>query len=159
MQVAQLRMFVENLARFLAESGGTQVGRELQRAADALRPFDQRTIAQFEEFLKRADQFDRTGQVPVSKRAGAGQSATDEAKVAQAAEMMRQLYDRATDPALSYQQIDAEVAKLNRTLNKNEAVAVAERLGVPRKKTKKDALAEIGHWIREYKRTGERSSF
>ncbi len=162
MKVAKLREFVENVAQFLTQSGGTQVGRELHRAADALRPFDERTIAEFESFLKRADQFDRTGQVPAATRTRSRQAAvTDQAKVAQAAETVRQLYEQATDPAVTYQRIDTEVARLNRALNKGEVLAVAEKLGIalPKRASKKATLEEIGRWITERKRSFERTSF
>ena len=119
------------------------------------------TVAQFADFLIQAEAYKREGTLPVSghsRRKSA--TAIDRNKVEKAAQQVQQLYERAADPELQYTAIEAEIKKLDKALNKDEAIAVAGEVGIATSlKTKKAAIEEIKRKITTRKGSYEASQF
>lgn len=161
MQVADLQSFLKSLSGPLGAAGGKKVADELDRAAGGLEPFRDLTIAQFADFLMRADEYARTGVIPTKgKPARRSASTVDRAKVQGLAQEVLGLYERAVDESVEYSAIEAEVARWGKKLNKNEAVELAREVGLNGPiKTKKAALEEVRRKIVERKESFQRTQF
>jgi hypothetical protein len=161
MKVADLQQFVKSLIAPLSTSGASKVAGELDRVCSGLEPFKEMALAQFADFLAQADAYQREGTLPTGGRSrGKVASAVDQSKVVAAAQQVQQLYERAADPELQYTTIDGEIKKLDKGLNKDEAIAVAREVGIATPlKTKKAALDEIKRKITTRKGSYERTRF
>jgi hypothetical protein len=141
------------------------VAHDLDRMCAGMEPFLDLTVAQFTDFLGRADSYARTGIVPTTgraKAAGARKAAkTDDPEAVRAAtERMCSLYQRVTAPDVDYATIDAEVKKLDREFSKDAVLQIARGFGITGSlKTKKAALAEIARRMTERKESYERTEF
>jgi hypothetical protein len=161
MQVADLQQYVRSLGTTLAGAGAKGVAADLERAAAGLEPFRAWGIAQLADFLVQAETYARTGVIPTSKSRGrVTQPKADSATIVRdAVARVQALYERATDPALTYGAIEAELKPLGK-LSKDEAIATAQEVGIVKAlKTKKNALEEIGRKISERKESFERIQF
>src|SRR5262245_33371746 len=125
MKVAELQLFVKSLVVPLSTSGASKVAGELDRVCAGFEPFKEMTLAQFADFLVLADTYKREGTLGAgAKTRGKAATALDRNKVGKAAQQVQELYERATDPELQYTTIEAEIKKLDKGLNKDEAIAV-----------------------------------
>jgi len=165
MNVNDLQQFLQSLSRPLSVSGAKTVANDLDRMCGGLEPFRELSVAQFADFLARAEVYARTGVVPATggaKAAGAkgpGKAANPEA-LAAAVEQIRSLYDRVTSLEVTYSIIEAEVKKLDKQFKKDEILEIAKGIGIGGKpRTKKDALEEIQRRLSERKESFERTRF
>jgi hypothetical protein len=163
MKVAELQRFLSNIAPFVRAAGASdKVAAELDRALQCLDPFKEKTLAEFNDFLRRADEFDRTGKLvpPASKRGGGTRTPKAPAlTVDEAAQIFKSLHDRATDPALTYADIDAKMKALEK-LTIPQLLEMAAKVDVPvPAKPKKGILAELTRCIKELKVSHERTQF
>jgi hypothetical protein len=161
MKVADLQQFVRSLSAPLSTSGASKVAGELDRVCTGFEPFNDMTLAEFADFLVLAHTYKRDGVLATGTRSrGKAAVALDRSKVDKAAQQVQQLYERAADPELQYTTIEGEIKKLDRALNKDEAIAVAVEVGIAKPmKTKKAALDEIKGKITTRKGSYERSQF
>src|SRR5690242_4701107 len=112
MKVAELQCFLGNIVPFAKAAGASEkVAAELDRALQCLEPFKEKTLAEFNDFLRRADEFDRTGmlQPPAKKASKPRAPKTPALTVDEAVKIFSELQERATDPALTFADIDAKL--------------------------------------------------
>ncbi len=156
MNVAHLKKLLSNLSETLSESGARTVAKDLGRISEALDPFADRTLAKFADFLLKAHEFEQTGAVSGGRKIAA--KPVDPKMVEDALNLLNDLYERATSPEVTYQQLDAEVAKIDKQFKKDAIVEIATRFGVSGK-TKKAAVEAIHRKIKDRKESFERTRF
>jgi hypothetical protein len=170
--VGDVQTFLRSLSALLAANQGGKPATEFEAFCAGLDPFQTWKVADLAQFLKTAEQYQRTGELPVPTGRG-GRAAkpratktakvplkkkTDVEDVQAAAAKLRDLYERATDPALSHEQIEAEVAQIHAAFDTEGLKAVAKEFGVSSGLTSKDAArARILHRITERKGRHERN--
>lgn len=160
MKVADLQSFLRSLAQPLEASGGKKAAADLERAGEGLERFKDWSVPEFADFLARAEEYARTGIVPKKGTSATRKKTADPEKVRAVAQRLRDLYERATDDALSYTEIESEVQKAGKQLLKDDTLQVAKELGISGSlKTKKDALAAIERKIAERKESYQRTRF
>jgi hypothetical protein len=163
MRVAELQGFIRTLVGPLEASGARKdLLEDLNRSIDALQPFAELPIKDFGSFLIRAEEYARTGIVPVqAKPARAPRAAKP--KVAaisldEAHQMVASLYERCMDNDVSYDQINSEIQRLDK-MSAGELKEVARQFGVAAGKSKKNALDAILDKITRRKTTHVRTQF
>ena len=71
MKVAELQRLIGNFGPFTRAAGASEkVATEFDRAMQCLDPFKEKTLAEFNDFLRRADEYDRTGKLLPPARNG-----------------------------------------------------------------------------------------
>lgn len=158
MKVSDLQEFLRSLAQPLSASGAKKVAEDLERARAGLEPLKELGVGEFADFLSMAHKYSRDGIVPIPSKSRAKRApALDPEKVKTAAQHVQGLYEQALDPNFQYTALDAEVKKLDKQLNKDEAIEVARQLNIAKAlKSKKDALAEIRRKIADRRGTLDR---
>ena len=124
MNVSDLQQFLRSLSQPLSVSGAKKVADELERACAGLEPFRNLSVVQFTDFLGKADEYARTGILPTTgrpKAAKAGAKVGDPQALARAVEHMRVLYNRVTNPDVTYSTIDTEMKQLDKQFKKDRA--------------------------------------
>jgi len=164
MNVDDLRQFLQSLSQPLNTSGAKAAAGDLDRMCAGLEPFRTLSVAQFADFLVNAEAYARTGVVPTTGRgkpaAKAAAKTGDPQALAAAVEQIRALYDRVTSPEVTYATIEAEVKRLDKAFGKDAVLEIARGLDIAGPlKTKKAALEEIHHRLRERKESFERTRF
>lgn len=162
MKVAELQSFLRSLTGPLASSGGKKVADDLDRAAGGLQPFAEMNVPQFADFLQQAEEYHRTGILPVKSTGRAKKAAAppDPQKIGKAVEQLRDLYERAGSDSVDYSTIETEVARINKGLKKDELIEAAREFGIASSmKTKKAATEAIGRRITERKESVQRTRF
>ncbi len=165
MNVAGLQQHFADLARLLEASGAKGVAGDFMAIHHGLAPFSHMTLKDFSDFLARADTFARTGQVPVtasrakttSPRAKGG-IARVHADPSTLARETKDLYDRASDPAVTDSHI-AELMSRLKSLTQAGLVTVAEAIELKGtgSKTKPKIIEAIQRRIEERKGSKVRS--
>jgi hypothetical protein len=163
MRVADLQSFLRALATPLAASGAKkEILDDLERACDGLNPFADHPIKDFAGFLVRADEYARTGGLPVqAKPARAPRPAKPKAAaitIDDANALLASLYERCTSDDVTYEFITAEVQKLDK-LSATDLKEVDKHFGVVPGKTKKASLDAIREKITRRKTTHVRNLF
>lgn len=165
MNVNDLQQFLRSLSQPLSVSGAKKVADDLERACAGLEPFRNLSVAQFADFLGKADEYDKTGVVPTTGRASASKSktaakASNPQLLADAVAHIRSLYDRVTSPEVTYGTIEAEVKKLDKPFKKDEIFEIAKGIDIQGPlKTKRAALEEIHRRMTERKESSQRTQF
>jgi hypothetical protein len=150
MQVGTLQDFLSSLRGPLTAAGAaSKVSKDLEQACAALEPFRSWEIDQFATLLQQAEEYRRTGVLPVpaGKPARAKPSttaATSTASVASLTQQIRQLEERLGEASVTRGSIEAELDRMNLTsLKKADAVALAKAVGVvTNSKTSQDAAVK-----------------
>jgi hypothetical protein len=163
MKVAELQRFFGNIAPFVKAAGASEkVATEFDRAFRCLEPFKEKTLVEFNDFLLRADEFDRTGKLTPPARASNGKPRAQKSpglSVEEAVKICQDLYVRATEPSLSYAEIDAKMTPLDKlTIAQLQEVAAKVGAVVPTK-PKKEILGALMRRIKELKASHERTQF
>jgi hypothetical protein len=164
MNVCDLQQFLRSLSQPLSVSGAKKAADELDRACAGLEPFRDLSLAQFAEFLGRAEQYARTGIVPTTGRpktaAKGGAPAGDPQALATAIEHVRAFYDRVVDPEVTYGTIEVEVKQLDKKFKKDELIEIAKAMGIySTLRTKQAARDEIKRCLTERKESFQRTQF
>jgi len=161
MKVADLLQFLQTLEAPLRTSGGTKVANDLRDACDALASFGDLPMPQFADFLKKADHYAKTGEVPLTAtRSRRKAKPLDAEKVAAAAQTVAGLYERAIDAELDYSTIETELKRIEKSLSKDESLALAKEVDITRSlKTKKAAFEAIKERIFDRKQSFQRTAF
>jgi len=169
--IGDVQTCLRSLAGLLAAHQGKKPAADFDAFCAGLDPFREQPIGVFAQFLRDASEYHRTGIVPAPAKAGRARprgtkagSATpalkrkdDLAAVEEAAATLQQLFDRATDPALTHEAIEAAVNQIERTFDAEGLKAVARRFGVTSGLTTKSATsAKILNRIAERKGRHER---
>jgi len=162
MKVADLQRFLGEVVPLVRSAGASEkVATELARAVQCLEPFKEKSLSEFNDFLGRADEFDRTGKLsaPPASAAKPRSAKASALTIEEAAQIFTDLHQRATDPALSYADIDARMKPLEKmTIPQLLEVAAKVHVTVP-SKPKKEILAELIRRIKELKASDERTKF
>jgi hypothetical protein len=160
MKVSELQQFLSQLVGFVRAAGAAEkVAEELGRAAQSLEPFKHKTLAEFNDFLKKAEEFDRTGVLAAPKKPARAPKAA-KLSVKEAAQKFSSLCDRATDPTLDYATIDTEIDALAGLTAANlKEVARQAHITLPARATKPQILDELKRRIKERKGSFERTQF
>lgn len=163
MKVGDLCHSLEGLCQFLENAGAKQTASQWRRLKDALGAFAEPSVTDFCDFLVRAEEYHRTGQVPMGKgRAGRTQKAAARSpeSLAQAIAEVQKFYESIPQPEVTYEQIEAEIKRIDRQFKADEVKELARQIGIstpPR--TKKDTLEEIRRRMRGRKETVQRTDF
>ncbi len=169
MNVAALQQHLNDLAAFLTKVNGKneKAIADLHAVRDGLAPFAEHKFEDFAAFLKLAlqiaDEFKRTGQVPVPPPKPKKPSTPRKQKPVKltldaARALVRALYEAAPKPGFDAEQLDAELAKLNDLKATDLKTVAAEADAGERSKSKKkaDVIAEIKKAILGRKAAPER---
>lgn len=162
MKVDDIQRYLLELARLVQAGDGKKAGAGLSRIAEGLQPFRDYDLEVFAGFLARAEDYARTGIIPVSApKAGTRPKAAPQAKSdapALRAEVER-LYRTAGAPETTIEAIDRLRDKLG-PLKKGELTDIAEAIELigMAKKTKPDILEAIVARLRSIKQSAIRTS-
>jgi len=169
--VAALLRHLSDLADFLSGMKGcTSTIADLRAVRDGLAPFADQPFADFAAFLRLADEYKRTGQIPIAATKTPRAKKQTEPKPPKAAKvpklsrdaaqlLVRTLYEQAAKPGfLTDEQLDAELAKLSTTnvTDIRKAAAEADAGGRVKKMNVPEAIAEIKRAILGRKATNDR---
>jgi hypothetical protein len=170
--VGEFQSLLKGLGDFLAAHQGKKPAEAFEKFRAALEPFRDVPLDQFAEFLRQAEEYRRTGIVPVGAKKPAREQKAAQAKATKAplktkddAEAIRQavaelqkLYERATDPTLDYGEIERTVERIGKEFDVNGLKAVAKEFGVgDGLKTKDAARHNIEDKIKSRKGRHERN--
>ncbi len=162
MRVEQLQQFIRALVPPLREAGASAtVVRQLEEAADALAPFHEQPLATFTSFLQRAEEYDRTGILPIAAKPAPRKPAkpkTPAITPETALDLIHSIQQRAPGDDFSYADIDQALKPLDK-LKAPELVAVANQFGLTSPKNKKQALEAITKKLKDYKQGHLRIQF
>jgi hypothetical protein len=168
--IGDVQIFLRNLGGLLAAHQGKKPAADFDAFCDGLDPFRELALAPFAQLLRDADEYQRTGilLVPAKKtrkaatpRAGTAKQPLkkkdDVQAVDEAAATLQSLFDRATDPALTHEAIEAEVSRIEREFDGEGLKTVARKFGVTSGLSSKNATkAKILGRIAERKGRHER---
>jgi hypothetical protein len=163
MRVAELQQFIRSLIPPLQASGAkASIVGDLEETCLGLEPFKDLGVDAFAGFLRRAEEYDRTGIVPVVAKAAPKPRAAKESGPPYAADDalrdVRELYERCLGDDVTFAMIEAEVKKLDK-LKKPDLDRVTAGFGVGKAKSKPAALAAIREKIDDYKKSHQRTQF
>lgn len=142
MNIADVQSFLRHLGTLLAAHQGKKPAADFEAFCDGLEPFREQALATFAQFLRDAAEYQRTGILPVQPAKKARKpSAPSAAKpllkkkddikaIEEAVAMLQGLFDRATDPTLSHEAIEAEIGRIEREFDGEGLKAVARKFGV-----------------------------
>lgn len=163
MKVAALCQSLDGLCQFLENAGAKQTANEWRRLKDALGAFAEPSVTDFCDFLRRAEEYHRTGILPLGKTGTArkpkAQPRSPES-LAEAIQKVKEFYESVIRPEVTYEQITAEIKRIEKDFKADELKEVARQLGISRPpKTKKATLEEIHRRMIQRKETIERTNF
>jgi hypothetical protein len=159
MKVDELQRFLASIAPFARAAGASdKTVTELDRALQCLEPFKERTLADFSEFLRRADEYDRTGKLTQPAKNGRPRTAkAGSLSVDDAAQIYTDLLGRAADPNLTYADINAALKPIEK-MTVPQLLEVAAKVDVPVPAKPKAKIVEgLKRRITELKASSERT--
>lgn len=158
MTVADLQVYLLDLANFLRGAASTKVAGELEYAASKLSAFKDYKLKGFADFLEKAEA-DSSGE-PALKAAPAKKAKADTATISRQCQVILDLYSRAIDPSVTVEQIELaalELKKLDPPMTRLDELA--KQIGFSQKFRKKsDAIKAIRQKIVSRKGAFERPS-
>lgn len=144
MKVSELQEFLKGLVSPLQTAGARAAANEIERARAGLDPFRDMAVGEFADFLSRAHRYAQDGAVPAKGKSKGKVPALDAEKVRTATQGLQDLYEQALEPTFQLTVLDAALKKIEKQLNKDEAIEVARQMSITiGLKTKKEAFAEI----------------
>jgi hypothetical protein len=158
MKVANLQLFLRTLAEPLAASGAKQIAGELERACASLEPFREYSIKDFADFLAKAEEYSRTGVLSAQgKRKEGAAKVIHSQRILELAQQINALCEQAVDGDVELTDVEEELKQLDKALNAQEVIALAQEVGAGKHKSKKAALQGIRLMIKDRKRSFERT--
>jgi hypothetical protein len=111
--VAELRLLLSDLGKFLRASESAKVANELDYICAKLTPFNDYKLKAFADFLEQAEGYAKGALAPKPKgTAPKGKTKVDPAAIEQACRGVIELYNKAIDPSVTIEQIEAAVKAL-----------------------------------------------
>lgn len=163
MKVGDLCKSLEGLCQFLENSGAKQTAHEWRRLRDTLGAFAEPSVTDFCEFLVLAEEYHRTGQVPLGKAGRARRqkpAVRSPESLAQAIAQVKQFYEGIPRPEVTFEEIEAEIKRIDRQFKADELKQLAPELGIGAPpKTKKATLEEIRRRMIARREIKERTDF
>jgi hypothetical protein len=165
LKVADLQQLVSGFVAPVRSAGASQkVLDDLQRLGEVLEPFRDRSLAEFADFLKMADEYVRTGTLPATAGRAGGRGRAPRAPkapkltVGEATQRVLALYERAADGSLGYDVIEREVQSLQPMTAKDlKEVATQTHVGVPSRATKDKILEAIRNAVQGRRAAADRT--
>jgi hypothetical protein len=159
LRVADLQHMIQGLIHPVKLAGASEkVCGELQRAAECLEPFKNSTVAEFNDFLVKAQECVRTGSWPEPGRRSSPRRGSDgpTITVEQAAQKVMDLQVRANDTTLDPAIIETELQPLE-SLQKPDLLRVAQEVGMSMasRTSKQEILQSLRRRIQEGRGAGE----
>ena len=161
MKVAELQQFISTLVPFVkAARASDTVTADIERAVQLLEPFKDKSLSEFNDFLRMADEYVRNGTLPASARGGRARPKTPaepKLSVQEAAQKFMALYERSNDPTLEETTIDTELSRLY-DLSIPELQNLAKELNRPLPaglKKKPDIVATFKRMIKDQKENND----
>lgn len=163
MRVAELQQFIRSLIPPLQASGAkADVIKGLEGVAAGIEICSEISVEAFADFLRRAEEYDRTGIIPVSvkpaPKSRAKKAAVPALTIDEALAHLRNLQERSIADDVTFAIITAEVKTLE-PLKKPDLDTVSREFGLPKPKSKAAALQAIDDKIAGYKKTHQRNQF
>jgi hypothetical protein len=161
MKVDELQCFLAGIAPFAKAAGANEKAvAELDRALQCLEPFKERTLADFSEFLRRADEYDRTGKLTPPAKIGKPRAAkAGSLSIDDAAQIFKDLLGRAADPKLTYADIDAALKPIEK-MTVPQLLELAAKVDVPvPAKPKAKIIEGLKRRVTELKASSERTQY
>lgn len=163
MRVAELQAFLRSLIGPLeAAEAKKSILDDLARACDGLDPFKDNTIGDFAGFLVRAEEYARTGLLPVvakpASKPRTTKPKTPKITVEVATALVNDLYENAISDDLTHEMI-AERIKTLSDLSAKDLETLAKNFGATAFKPKPKALEAIRDKISRRKSTHVRTMF
>ncbi len=167
MNVADLHALLVAAKHFADAAGNSQASKtKLTEVCEALEPFRSLDISAFVSFLRQAEEYQRTGVLPVASKAKgrspakAKPSMSTEEKAQQVENLVKQLQDLygvVHEETVGYGAIDDICEAVDR-LNVPEVKKVAQGFGIKlaSKATKKDGVEQIRRKLTEQKGSAQR---
>jgi hypothetical protein len=112
--VAELQLLLSDLAKFLRASEGAKVAGELEYIAARLGPFREYKLKGFADFLEQAEAYSRGALAPKAKAGAAKKGKADPAAIDEACHGILELYNKAIDPSVTVEYIEAAVFGLQK---------------------------------------------
>jgi hypothetical protein len=142
--IGDVQSFLRNLGTLLAAHQAKKPAADFDAFCNGLDPFRDQALETFAVFLNTAAEYQRTGILPVqpvkkARKPAAPKTGTakpalkkkdDMHAVEEAAALLQNLFDRATDPTLTHEAIEAEVNRIEREFDGEGLKAVARKFGV-----------------------------
>jgi hypothetical protein len=153
--VAELKLLLSDLSKFLRASDSAKVAGELEYICAKLAPFKDYKLKAFADFLEQAEAYSRGALAPKEKGAGKKGKA-DASAIDNAIRSILDLYGKAIDPTVTMEQIEASVQALQ-TLDAPKARLddLARQMGYSQKfKSKPEVIKAIRQKI-----IGRKSAF
>jgi hypothetical protein len=166
MKVAELQSFLRQIVPFTRAAGaGAKVSEDLDRVGECLEPFKEQSVGEFADFLRMADEYVRNGTLPASakaarRRSSNGEPHAEKLSLEAAAQTFMSLYERAADPALDDEVIDAEISKFY-DLSIPQLKSLGEQIDHPlptNLRKKPEIIAVFKRMIKDRHASSERSS-
>jgi hypothetical protein len=160
LKVADLQQLVSGFVAPVRSAGASQkVLDDLQRLGEVLEPFRDRSLAEFADFLKMADEYVRTGTLPATAGGRAPRAPkAPKLTVGEATQRVLALYERAADGSLGYDVIEREVQSLQPMTAKDlKEVATQTHVGVPSRATKDKILEAIRNAVQGRRAAADRT--
>jgi hypothetical protein len=162
MKVHDIERYLSDLARLMQAADAKKTAAGLSRVAEGLGPFREYELEAFAGFLTRAEEYHRTGVLPVTGRAAkAARPATPKTKsdISAIRDEVKRTYDAAGTDGMTIEAIEAVGRKLQ-PLKKDELVEIARAIDLvgAERKTKADLVAQITNRIRSIKQSAVRTS-
>jgi hypothetical protein len=156
--VEEFQLHLSNLSKLLRRAGGKKVADDLEDVCAGLQPYRERRLKDLLGMIAEAEAVIRNGP-PGPKPAGRSRKKANPDEVAQAINRVRDLYNRATDPAVSREDIDTACKQLgDLDAAKPSLEALAREFFITEKlKNKSIAIEKIRQAILIRKGTYQRS--
>jgi hypothetical protein len=167
MNVAVVQQHFRDLAKLVEHAGATaKVLNELHLIATSLEPFKEHKLDLFAEFLKKAEEYDRTGVMPVvatkAKRATTPKAPkVPKPSAAEVIQRIVNLYQTILSPTLTEETIEQELALVD-TLKGPDLQSLAGQIDVGEKVKKmkvKDKATAIKQAIRDRRGMFQRADY
>ena len=151
MNVAALQQFLRSLTGPMQAAGASQkVVNELQEAERALEPFRELDFAQFAAFLRQADEYRRTGVLPIPAKSSRALRISDPTKIHELAQQAAQLKEGAAGADGPADALNAEFDRLDlKALSKKDVLAVAREVGARAtvRMSQDEAIDAVRRWV------------
>jgi hypothetical protein len=162
MKVADLQQYFTDLAKLLHATDGKKSAAELSKIAERLQPFRNYDLADFANFLTRAEDSSRTGLLPVNPPKPSSRSkppAKSKVDLAALRAEVAHLHGTASSPDVTFESIEALQPKLDQ-LKKAEVLSVVDAIGLVgmKSKSKADIVNAIVARIKSIKQSSIRTS-
>jgi hypothetical protein len=170
--VGDIETVLKSLGDFLAAHQGKKPAEAFETFRLALEPFRNVPLNQFAQLLRQAEEYRRTGILPVGAKKAPREkkpaqpkapkvplkTKSDTEAIRQTVAELQKLYERATDPTLGYGEIETTVERISKEFDTSGLKAVAKEFGAGSgSKTKDAARSNIEEKIKARKGRHERN--